>query len=106
MENITHKRGDSFEIVTTLTDTESGLPVDITSITIRAHMRLNGTLTTDLTVTKTDPTSGIFSLSTSVAVSEAWNATQYLCDIEFDNGGTVFSTETFSITVIEDITYD
>lgn len=105
MATITHKQGDTLEWVITLT--ESGAVADITDWTIRAHIRQNDTLISALTVTMTDTPNGVFVLSATAAQTDTWSAGSHSCDIEFtDSSGEVFSTETFGVTILEDISHD
>jgi menaquinone-dependent protoporphyrinogen IX oxidase len=105
MATITHKQGDTLEWVITLT--ESGASVDITDWSIRAHIRQNDTLISALTVVLTNSPNGVFSLNATAAQTDTWSAGTHSCDIEFtDSSGEVFSTETFSVTILEDISHD
>ena len=105
MATLTHKQGDTLEWVITLT--ENDVAVDITSWSIRAQIRNNDTLIASLTVTKTTAASGIFSVTATPAQTDSWTAGAHQCDIEFTDGsGEVFSTETFSVIVQEDISHD
>lgn len=105
MATITHKQGDTLEWVITLT--EGGVVADITDWSIRAHIRQNDTLISALTVTLTDSSNGVFVLSATAAQTDTWSAGTHSCDIEFtDSSGEVFSTETFSVTILEDISHD
>lgn len=105
MASVTHKQGDSFEWVVTLT--ENFVAVDITNYSIRAQIRANDTLIANLTVTKTTPLSGVFSVTATAAQTDSWSAGTHQCDIEFTDGSSeVFSTETFDVIVLEDISHD
>lgn len=105
MTSLRHKQGDSFEWVVTLTDDQE--PVDITSWSIRAHIRNNDTLVAALTITKTDPTGGVFTASATAAQTDTWTAGDHKCDIEFtDASSVVLSTDTFDVSILEDISHD
>jgi hypothetical protein len=105
MSSVTHKQGDTFEWVVTLTDDQ--LPVDITSWGIRAQVRNNDTLIATLTITKTDPTNGVFTASATAAQTDTWTAGSHRCDIEFtDDNSVVLSTNTFEVNILEDISHD
>lgn len=105
MANITHKRGDTLEWVITLTD--NGNAVNISTWTIRSHVRQGATLTQSLTVTKTDSANGIFSLTATAAQTTSWSIGSHSVDVEFtDNSSNVFSTETFTLKILEDISRD
>lgn len=99
------KQGDTFELTNVLTDTATGLAVDITTWTIRSQIRKSGVLIETLTPTITDGAAGIYTLSESApGVTTSWEVGNYECDIEYTNGGVVISTETFCIQVAKDIT--
>lgn len=103
--SLRHKQGDTFEWVVTLTD--DAQPVDITSWGIRAHIRNNDTLIAALTITKTDATGGVFTASATAAQTDTWTAGAHQCDIEFtDASSVVLSTDTFDVTILEDISHD
>lgn len=105
MSSVTHKQGDTFEWIVTLTDDQ--LPVDITSWGIRAQVRNNDTLIATLTITKTDPTNGVFTASATAAQTDTWTAGSHRCDIEFtDDNSVVLSTNTFEVNILEDISHD
>ena len=105
MATVTHKQGDTLEWVITLTENES--TVDITDWSIRAHIRQNDTLISALVVTLTDSPNGVFVLSATAAQTDTWSAGSHSCDIEFtDSSGEVFSTETFGVSILEDISHD
>lgn len=105
MSSVTHKQGDTFEWIVTLTDDQ--LPVDITSWGIRAQIRNNDTLVATLTITKTDPTNGVFTASATAAQTDTWAAGSHRCDIEFtDDNSVVLSTNTFEVNILEDISHD
>jgi len=105
MATITHKQGDTLDWVVTLT--EGGAAVDITSWTIRAHIRNSDTLIDALTVTVIDAANGQIRLSATPAETDLYSAGTHECDIEFtDASSNVFSTETFAVVVVEDISHD
>jgi len=104
MATITHKQGDTLEWIVTLN--EGGNPVDITSYTITAQIRSNDTLIASLTVIKTNAVNGEFRMSATAVQTDSWSAGAHSCDIEFvDDLSNVFSTETFGVTILEDITH-
>lgn len=104
MATITHKQGDTLDWVLTLT--EGGAPVDITDWTIVAQIRASDTLIASLTVTVVDAANGQFRLSATAAATDSWTAGSHSCDIEItDDSSNVFSTETFTVVILEDITH-
>jgi hypothetical protein len=105
MATINHKQGDTLDWVITLT--EGGTAVDITSWTIRAQIRAGDTLIASLTVTVVDAASGLFRLSATAGQTDSWSAGSHSCDVEFtDDNSIVFSTETFTVSILEDISHD
>lgn len=105
MAIITHKQGDTLEWVITLMDGE--FPADISLWDIRAQVRAGDTLIFNLTVTVVSAIMGQFRLSATAAQTDLWPAGSLSCDVEFtDADSNVFSTETFTITVLEDVTHD
>lgn len=105
MATITHKQGDTLDWVINLTDT--GSPVDLTDWSIRAQIRQGDTLIFNLTVTVVDAENGLFRLSATAAQTDLWAAGSHSCDVEFtDDSSNVFSTETFNVVILEDISHD
>jgi hypothetical protein len=104
MANITHKRGDTLEWVVTLT--QDGSVVNISDWTITSQIRQDTTLIASLTVTKTDSTNGVFSLTATAASTASWSLGTHSVDIEFINdSGFVVSSQTFTLQLVRDITY-
>lgn len=104
MANITHKRGDTLEWVVTLA--QDGTAVDITNWTITSQIRQDTTLISSLTVTKTDSSNGIFSLTATASATSVWSLGTHSVDIEFiDATGFVVSSQTFTLQLVKDITY-
>ena len=123
MANINHKRGDTFQLDFTLEAND--VAVDITNFDIRAQARsADGTLIlewneTNSGVNVTNAAGGLFNLKSEAAytstptgqlATESWPLGVLNVDVEFtDTSATpdsVSSSETFTITVIEDITRD
>ena len=97
------KKGDTFTLVGTYK--QDNVPADITSFDIRAQVRdARGALVDELVITKADQLTdiGVFTVSGG---NIDWLPGEYQCDIEFSNGGTVRSTQTFFIPVVQDVTY-
>ena len=124
MANINHKRGDTFQLNFTLTDSADAA-IDLTNYDVRAMARdSDGTLRvtwdeSNSGINITDAASGEFSLKSEAAyaslptgqlATEDWPVGVMNVDIEFtDTAATpdsVSSSDTFTITVIEDITRD
>ena len=93
------KRGDTFTALCQRVD------VDITNTTIRSQLRL-GSWRYDLTVTKTDSANGEFTLSAPAADTARWPVGTASWDIEYTDSGSVYSTDTTTLTITEDVTHD
>ena len=125
MANINHKRGDTFQLDFTLD--ENGVAVDITNYDIRAQARsADGTLILEWNENQSPPgvnitnaAGGLFNLKSEATYTstptgqldtESWLRGVMNVDIEFtDTSATpdsVSSSDTFTITVVEDITRD
>ena len=123
MANINHKRGDTFQLDFTLEAND--VAVDITNFDIRAQARnAAGTLLlewneTNSGVNVTNATGGLFNFKSEATYSstptgqlatESWPLGVMKVDVEFtDTSATpdsVSSSETFTITVLEDVTRD
>jgi len=123
MANLDHKRGDTFQLDFTLENND--VAVDITNFDIRAQARdATGTLKVEWNETNsgvniTSAANGQFNLKseatytstpTGQLATESWPLGVLNIDVEFtDTSATpdsVSSSETFTITVIEDITRD
>ena len=123
MANINHKRGDTFQLDFTLEANQAA--VDITNFDIRAQARdAAGTLIlewneTNSGVNVTNATGGLFNFKSEATYSstptgqlatESWPLGVLNVDVEFtDTSATpdsVSSSETFTITVLEDVTRD
>ena len=123
MANINHKRGDTFQLDFTLEAND--VAVDITNFDIRAQARnAAGTLLlewneTNSGVNVTNATGGLFnfkseatytSTPTGQLATESWPLGVMNVDVEFTDTSaapdSVSSSETFTITVLEDVTRD
>lgn len=107
MAGIYHKRGDTFSLTCTWTDS-LGTAINLTGYTFKSQVRATSFVDT-LTVTVTDAANGVFTIAATATATANWPVTDSLssklfCDIQFTNGTTVTSTETFQIVVVEDIT--
>lgn len=104
MAKITHKRGDTLEWVVTLT--QDSAAVDVTNWTIKSQIRTGATLLQELTVEKTTPASGEFTLSATASETSDWPLGTHQTDIELiDDNSFVVSSQTFDVQVVRDITY-
>jgi hypothetical protein len=103
---ITHKRGDTFEVVVDFT--LNGQVQNLTGWQIRAQIRdTQKVLLKELEVVRINDSQGRFSLNCSSEETEDWVPTTYQCDIEFiDPFDFVVSSDTFAVSVIRDITRD
>lgn len=99
------KRGDSFLMACVYK--EGNEPYDVTNFTIRSQVRSSSDeLVQELTVTKADQSTDPGAFVLSAGVIDSWPVDLLRCDIEFSEEGTVRSTQTFMIPVVEDVTRD
>lgn len=99
------KRGDSFILACTYK--QDGVPTNVDPFLIRAQVRdSSDALVQALVVSKANQTSnpGVFVLSAGTI--DTWPIDLLRCDIQFSEGETVRSTQTFHIPVEEDVTHD
>lgn len=98
------KRGDSFAL--TCIYKQEGVPHDLTHIDVKCQIREATILVTDLVVTKANQTTntGVFILTPTVDDTTTWPSGNLLCDIQFTEQGVVRSTETFYVSLIEQVT--
>ena len=102
MAQIKFKRGDTFTL--TCTYKVDGIATSVSALTIESQIRnQRDTLIQDLTVTKLVGT-GQFTLVASTADTTEWPVSVLRCDIQFSEGGVVRSTQTFDISVVEEVT--
>lgn len=102
MAQIKFKRGDTFALACLYK--VDGVPTSVSSIDIDSQIRdSRGMLIQELTVNKLVPT-GSFALSSTSYETSQWPVSVLRCDIQFSESGSVRSTQTFEIVVIEDIT--
>lgn len=107
MAQIYHKRGDTFSLTCTWTDS-LGAAINLTGYTFKSQVRATS-FVDNLTVTVTNATNGVFTIAATATATANWPITdsaqsRIFCDIQFTKGATVSSTETFQIVVVEDIT--
>jgi len=102
MKQIKFKRGDTFNL--TCTYKVNGVATSVSDIDIDSQIRDNrGALVQDLAVTKLVGT-GEFTLIATATETAEWPTSVLRCDVQFSEGGFVRSTQTFDISVAEDIT--
>ena len=102
-EPIPHKQGDTFKLSCTymVDGVAAALPDGI-----RSQIRYCGVLVVELDVDRVDPPNGRYDLSSSDDTSE-WPVDTLDQDIQYTTAaGDVFSTETFSVRVVRDVTHD
>lgn len=102
--SISVKQGDTFELFCVRRD-NAGNPVSLSGITVKSQMVKGEGSLVDLTVTVTDIANGAFTLSKTAAETDLLEIGRYECDIQFTTDlGVVTSTNTFNISIVEDIT--
>lgn len=102
MATLTFKRGDTIAINGARTDA-AGDPVDLSGVDISCEMKRNQDTQAVSTSLSNGGTGGLFTLLISPAASIGLDVGYWLCDVKFDGGG-VFTSETFTISVEERIT--
>ena len=103
MIGLSHKRGDTFDLIVTVT--EDGAAAEISGWAIRSQIRRGGVLAHEFTVSQIG--GGQFRVFASAAEMAAVASNRYQMDIEFtDAAGHVFSTQTFDLRLVEDVTGD
>lgn len=102
MAQIKFKRGDTFTL--TCTYKVDGVPASVAALTIDSQIRnQRNQLIQELTVTKLVGT-GQFTLVASAEDTTDWPVSVLRCDIQFSESGVVRSTQTFDISVAEEVT--
>lgn len=103
---IKHKRGDTIDW--TGFYKINNIPVDLTNINIACQFKKeNGTLVISPTITKLDQTSnpGKFNIKVLATATALFPIEKLKADIQYtDLSGSVVSTETFIVNIIQDIT--
>lgn len=97
------KRGDSFNL--SCVYKENGVPTNLNGYTINSQLRdSSDNLVQELIATKADQSSlpGAFVLS--AIDSSVFPIDQLRCDIQFIEGTTTRSTQTFYVSIEEDVT--
>lgn len=98
-----HRRGDSLSWACVLAN-DSGAPIDITALTIRAQIRdATDALLAGMTVVVADAAAGAFVLSVAATATADWAPGSYVLDVEFTSGTDVMSTDTIVLRVVADV---
>lgn len=101
---IQHKRGDTYRISVALTEDDGITPIDITGWEVRSHIRKRSRLVCNLEYIPVDRINGKYELLCDD--TSDWLKGVLTSDIEYtDSNGGVFSTKTYEINCIEDVTY-
>lgn len=102
MKQIKFKRGDTFSLACTYK--VGGTPSSVSAFDIESQIRnKRGLLISTLNATKLVAT-GQFTLTPEDSDTSGWPIDVLQCDIQMSEGGTIRSTDTFSIVVVEEIT--
>lgn len=97
------KRGDSFVLACVYK--QDGVATSVALFTLKAQLRdSSGVLVQELGVSKANQTTspGVFTLTAGATGS--WPIDLLRCDIQFTEGDTIRSTQTFEVEVIEGVT--
>lgn len=102
MKQIKFKRGDTFSLACTYK--VNGIPTSVSGLDIDSQVRSKrGTLVATLQDTKLVDT-GKFTLTPVNANTSGWPVDVLQCDIQLSENGVIRSTDTFYISVVEEIT--
>lgn len=102
------KRGDTyiFDAQVQVKDEVTGeiTGQDITNWTIRSHIRFGGKLISTCSIEKTEPLTGKYRITIPEGTNN-WPTVNLEQDIEYvSSNGQIISTETFTVSVVKDIT--
>jgi hypothetical protein len=114
MDTLSIKKGDTFTALCQRVDS-NGTPVNISGYTITSRVRSIGGFSEALTVVVVTPSIGQFSLNATSTATASWPVCKAIdgavteknflyCDVQYLNGATVESSETFTLQVFEDVT--
>lgn len=114
MDNLSIKKGDTFSALCQRVD-QNGSPVNLTGYTISSKVKSVDGFSQDLSVVIITPATGQFSISATATATTSWpvcksidgtptNKNILYCDVQYVNGTTVESSETFALQVFEDVT--
>jgi hypothetical protein len=99
---IQHKRGDTFGQQCTLRG-DDGDPVDLTGIAVRSQVRgVRGQILSELAITPAGP--GTFQVRAESSQTSNWPLGLATWDVEFTQIGTVYSSATVLLDIVEDVT--
>ncbi|MFN4328289.1 MAG: hypothetical protein ACK4FF_05380 [Limnobacter sp.] len=104
---IAHKRGDTFEVQATYSDSSDGSPINLTGYTIASQIRHpGGALVATLAVTIPDQSvpANLGKFTMRVNNTASWPVTDLLWDIQYSFDNSVISTETVVVRVQPDVT--
>lgn len=103
---ITHKAGDSFDYTGVIK--VNAAAQDMTGWTIRAQIRMTNavrTLMPGLTAVFIDPLNAVANLSATAEATSTWPIGKALLDIQLkDPTGFTVSSDTVTVTIVEDVT--
>ena len=96
------KKGDTFTL--TCTYKIDNVAISIDDITIESQIRTaRNVLIQELTVTKLEET-GKFTMTATAEETQLWPVAVLKCDIQLSEGGSIRSTNTFDVKVINSVT--
>ena len=102
MDVLKFKRGDTLALDGVRTDI-NGDPFPLTGVSIACEM-VRGDLVVPITSAVSDPALGTFTLGLTASETASLDAGVWQCDIEFTDGTSVSSTQTFLMMAIGDVT--
>lgn len=102
MDVLKFKRGDTLALDGVRTDI-NGDPFPLAGVSIACEM-VRGDLVVPIASTVVDPALGAFTLDLTAIETSGLDAGIWQCDIEFTEGATVSSTQTFLMMAVGDVT--
>lgn len=103
------KRGDTFAFYAKLKDKNTGEPVNVEAEKIKSQVRnSNGILYAELEVTSHPDIEqlGTYLFKANSSITKEWPSSTLYIDIEITDNDITYSSETFSVSIIKDVTAD
>lgn len=103
-----HKRGDTFSYIVAIVESRgySTTPVINKTANFRSQVRrkFDRKLMTELVPSET-AIPGTYQFL-CIESTQSWQPGEYIIDIQYTDNNIITSSKTFSLTVVEDVTYD
>ena len=98
------KRGDTFSFTAEISDGESPVTGAAEKLRSQVRKKFDRKFVAELVVSETE-TPGTYQFLHDGS-TQGWVATEHVIDIEYTDAGIVTSSDTFDLSVIEDVTHD